>query len=291
MTGSSQSYQFTDCCILILTEGLMDLDYPNYNSAREPPEWRAQRANSPRTYGRPFYILKVRDRHLLHSRQNIAQASPKDRKDGPLEPSECVGTWYFLKPSLAEQLIQLDNAIEALFRKIARDRASSRDREAAAYLRQLVDHFLHGLYDVDRTGNFGQPIPLGDIENEPMLNALRNMREKEHWKRGASRPPKGRIILRPAHTNGVHSPPLQRVRYKETPEVVEAGPSRPRAERRRGTSAPYRAVARAPERQEAIVISSDSEHEEEVEGVPNMQRNPPLTKRACSHLYTVVKGT
>lgn len=215
---------------------------------------------SPQWYGRPFWIIKGCDRYLIHARQHIYQAVPKDRRNGKLEPGRCVGTWYFANSSIGEPLLQLDREVEGLFLKIAQRKANSLDRESAAYLRQLIDNFLYDLYIDRQTGNFGNPIALHEIENAPILNALRNMQEGTHWKRGAA-PFKTQIPVRAARPQKekkrAHSvEPSRRVRQRRDEENAEAGPSKPRPTRGAFVN---RRKAREAVKDDAITISSDSE--------------------------------
>lgn len=120
----------------------------------------------------------------MHARAKIEQAFPKDRDSGPLCPDRCTGTWYSVDDRLGAELVELDAGIAALFRKWYRGEASDAEQSAAYYLRQAIDHWLHLLHKKDQTANSEKPLPLMEVADAAVKNALQNMRDGTPWDRG-----------------------------------------------------------------------------------------------------------
>lgn len=235
-------------------------DSYRYHGPHQKPEWRPQSAFSPRgQYLRPFWVEEHGEEYLILARQALDDASPQDRNRGKrLILKECTGTFYIVTADLGKPLLAIDNAIADMFLKISRGEADPLDRETAAYMRQLVDNFLYGLYKSTDIGNYRKPIRLLKIEHEPMLNALRNLKEGRPWYTGVPG-------AQPTLPQSLPTQPLPRrlrpMVNRQNPAA--AGPSRPTVARppvtpevrRTETARP----AAGPEEDEVIEILSDDE--------------------------------
>lgn len=138
-----------------------------------------------KSYSRPHFLLKKARATYLLARREVGHAYPIDRS-GPLVPKKCHGKWYRIVDARdVERLENLDNLLSDMFYKIADGKACAYDREAATYLRQVLDHFLHALHAPHSQPpvTIEKAMPLKVITHEAILNAFRNMEDGKPFNR------------------------------------------------------------------------------------------------------------
>lgn len=110
--------------------------------------------------------------------------------EGPLVLHRCTGTFNRMPPEIGRELLKFDKCVEKLRNKIRLGTATTYEREAFAYLNQVINNYLFCWFDDERVGNYDKPVEFDpDWASElPMDNALKNMRNGDPWDKGATRP-------------------------------------------------------------------------------------------------------
>lgn len=123
---------------------------------------------------------------LLPAREALRQVHPRDRKLGPLDPTKCTGvTWYSLGQADALLLTQFDSAVETLHTNNWEDaNPSQHSIRAARHAKDVIDHWLASLWRKGVTNNFLKPLPLTQIDDPDLINALKNIRLNLPWDTG-----------------------------------------------------------------------------------------------------------